>query len=613
MTRNPSLALAVILALLCPHLPAQPRSTPMPDFGPNVLMFDPSMPRAAIQSRLDAVFAQQERNQFGPERYTVLFKPGRYDLDVNVGFYTQVLGLGRLPDDVAITGTVHSDANWLGNGNATCNFWRSCENLSVTPSAPAPLHWAVSQGTALRHVHIHGDLDLWDRGWSSGGFLADAKIDGQVNSGTQQQWFSRNDDWGRWAGHNWNMTFVGVTHPPSGGWPDPCYTVVAQTPPIREKPYLWVDAKGRFAVRVPTGNGKATVGITWTRGVTPGNDVPLSQFYLAHPDRDTAASLNAALHSGRHLLLTPGVYPLETSLVVTRPGTIILGLGFATLRPERGTPALEIADVDGVTVGGLIVEAGAQESPSLVQVGGPGSRHDHGRSPTVLYDLCCRVGGAVAGTAAACLRIDSDDVVVDNAWLWRADHGAGANWAGNPCRNGLVVNGDDVTAYGLFVEHFQEYQTLWNGNNGRVYFYQSELPYDAPSQDVWQHGGVNGFASYKVADGVTRHEAWGLGVYGVFTRSATTCLNAVEAPTAPGVRLHHLISVWITGRRGTEITHVVSGTGPAVNRTRRTATVDEFPPSAAGTRSAESKEAPSPPIMGEPEGKTARSLVWRFV
>jgi hypothetical protein len=60
--------------------------------------------------------------------------------------------------------------------------------------------------------------------------------------------------------------------------------------------------------------------------------------------------------------------------------------------------------------------------------------------------------------------------------MWRADHGAGASWYDNMAQNGLVVNGDRVTAYGLFVEHYQQYQVLWNGNNGRTYFYQSELP-----------------------------------------------------------------------------------------------------------------------------------------
>src|SRR5579862_5532166 len=180
---------------------------PAPDFGPNVLVFDSSMTAASVQSRLDAVFGQQEANQFGTNRYAIFFKPGKYDLDVQVGFYTQVIGLGKSPDDVAITGAVRSKARWM-RGNATCNFWRSAENLSVTPTQDDNINiWAVSQGTALRRVHIKGDLNLSDGGWSSGGFMADCKIDGHVNSGTQQQWLSRNTSFGQWTGGAWNMVF----------------------------------------------------------------------------------------------------------------------------------------------------------------------------------------------------------------------------------------------------------------------------------------------------------------------------------------------------------------------------------------------------------------------
>jgi len=552
-----------------------------PDFGPNVLLFDPSQPASETQSRLDALFVQQEASQFGPQRCAILFRPGQYSFDVNVGFYTQVLGLGQMPDDVTINGAVHSDANWLGNKNATCNFWRCCENLAIIPTGTTPLTWAVSQATAMRRVHIHGDLNLWDGGWSSGGFLADSQVDGTVNSGSQQQWLSRNADWRQWTGHNWNMVFVGVTQPPSGDWPDPAYTVVARTPRIREKPYLCVDAQGQYVVMVPELRASGTVGTSWAGGPPPATSVPLNRFYLAHADRDTAATLNAALDAGCHLLLTPGIYHLDAGLRVTHPQTIVLGLGFATLVPDQETPALTIADVDGVSIGGLLVEAGPLRSETLVQVGEPGSRRDHSHSPTYLYDLYCRVGGAAAGAASVCLEINSNDVVVDNTWLWRADHGAGAEWDENPCANGLVVSGNAVTVYGLFAEHFQEYQTLWNGENGEVYFYQSELPYDPPLQERWQHDGVNGYASYKVAEGVQRHQAWGLGVYGVFTRTTASCFNAVEAPDTPGIALHHLVSVYIIGQPGTEIAHVVSGTGLTTNHDRQKATLDIFPPAPA--------------------------------
>ena len=283
--------------------------TAVPDFGPNVLVFDSSMNATTMQSRLDAVFSNQERNQFGTNRYALLFKPGKYDLDVQVGFYTQVMGLGKSPDDVAITGAVRSKARWM-RGNATCNFWRSAENLSVTPTQDDKINiWAVSQGTALRRIHIRGDLNLSDGGWSSGGFLADSKIDGRADSGSQQQWFSRNTSFGHWTGGVWNMVFLGTVNPPAKAWPNSPYTVIDKTPLIREKPYLFVDDNGRYFVMVPDLAAKGAQGITWSDNSSSGKALPLDRFYVAHPETDTAATINAALKSGKNLMLTPGNLP----------------------------------------------------------------------------------------------------------------------------------------------------------------------------------------------------------------------------------------------------------------------------------------------------------------
>ncbi len=81
-------------------------------------------------------------------------------------------------------------------------------------------------------------------------------------------------------------------------------------------------------------------------------------------------------------------------------------------------------------------------------------------------------------------------MIGDHTWIWRADHGNGGTvgWTINTARNGLVVNGDNVTFYGLFVEHYQQYQTIWNGNGGRTYFYQNEMPYDPPNQAAYMNG-----------------------------------------------------------------------------------------------------------------------------
>jgi hypothetical protein len=547
--------------------PAGPGEAGAPDFGPNVLIFDPSM--TDIQSRLDAIFSQQESNQFGSNRYAYLFKPGNYHLDVQVGFYMQVLGLGKSPDEAAITGAVRSKAGWRG-GNATCNFWRAVENLSVTPTLDGHTNiWAVSQGTAWRRVHLRGNLNLSDNGWSSGGFIADSRIDGRINSGTQQQWLSRNAQFGSWTGGTWNMVFVGTLNPPAGAWPDSPYTVIDKTPLIREKPYLFIDDGGHYFVMVPNLNTNGTRGITWSGDSTPGTPLPVDQFYLAHPETDNAASINAALNGGKNLLLTPGIYHLEGSLRVSRPDTVVLGLGYPTLVPDKGTPAMMIADVGGVKVGGILFDAGASNSATLLQIGEPGGSASHAADPLFFYDIFCRVGGASAGTATGMVTINSRDVVGDNFWLWRADHGRGVGWNSNKNATGLIVNGDNVTLYGLFVEHCQEYQTVWNGNGGRVYFYQSEMPYDPPSQEAWRHGGANGYASYKVADTVTTHEAWGLGVYSVFRSAPVMVDNAFETPTAPGIKMNHLVAIRLGGRRGGGISHVINGTGSAVSPTRK--------------------------------------------
>ena len=178
------------------------------------------------------------------------------------------------------------------------------------------------------------------------------------------------------------------------------------------------------------------------------------------------------------------------------------------------------------------------------------------------------MGGADVGTASRCVTVNSRDVVIDDTWLWRADHGAGADWNTNRSDNGLIVNGDDVTVYGLFVEHFQQYQTLWNGNGGAVYFYQSEMPYDPPDQASWKESaGHDGYPSYKVADGVTTHTAEGLGVYSVFQNDVSAA-NAIETPSVAGVALHHMVTVSLAS--GT-IQHIANGTGGTVGNGTMTA------------------------------------------
>lgn len=566
----------LILGLLAYSVgPLMAADSPNPDFGPNVLIFNSSMAAATMQERIDKVYATQQNNQFGPARNALLFAPGDYRLDIPIGYYTQVLGLGASPDSVHIAGNVHSDAT-LPRNNATCTFWKDAEGFSVTPTG-GTMKWAVSQAAPFRRMHIRGDIVLHqDGGWASGGWMSDDLIDGKVGAGPQQQWISRNTEWGSWTGANWNMVFVGVVSPPAGEWPNPPYTKIARVPIVREKPFLEVDPSGKYRVRVPALRADSS-GITWRAGSTPGKSIPLSEFYLARPDLDTAATINAQLAKGKNLLFTPGIYELTDTIRVRRANTVVLGIGFATLRANNGVTAMTVDDVDGVILAGLLFDAGEANSPVLLEIGPTGSSAIHAGNPTSLHDIFFRVGGAAVGRASVNLRINSNNTIVDHTWIWRADHGAGVGWKSNTSANGLVVNGNDVTIYGLFVEHYQEFQVLWNGNGGRVYFYQSEIPYDPPDQPSYTSApGTNGWASYKVAENVTSHEAWGLGIYSVFRNRGVVLSRAIEVPNSPNVKFHGMITVRL-GNNG-EISNVINNTGGATaGNPRVTPKVTNFP------------------------------------
>jgi hypothetical protein len=612
-------------------------------FGPGVYILDPHSPH--LQKTISGIYATQMRKkrEFTQARYAILFKPGRYKLDVRVGYYTQVSGLGKSPDDVTITGAVRTQDNPatdpINEGpGALDNFWRSAENLSIiptlgsltiappspTPKTPGgiPLNqnvWAVSQSAPLRRIHIKPSsisltstectnanayspprkqidpliktcpttLRLFDVGWSSGGYMADSKIDGLVESGSQQQWFSRNSTWTQWNTENWNMVFLGSTPVPQGTWPgtptsDGAITDGGSTPVIREKPFLFVNKNNKYFVMVPALR-QASDGVDWDGGTPSGTSIPIDQFYIVKPKANgkaiviNAALINAALARGKHLLFTPGVYYINGSIKIDRDDTVVLGLGMATLVANNGKPIMIVSDVNGVKLAGLVFDAGPLNSSTLLKVGESGSSSDHTADPTFLYDVFCRVGGAQhVGNASSCVTINSNDVVGDDLWLWRADHGSNVGWTINPADNGLIVNGSHVAIYGLAVEHFQKYQTVWNGESGRVYFYQSEMPYDVPSQSDWMSpGSVNGYASYKVADGVTDHEAFGVGVYCYFISPAISAYHAIEVPANIENSFDDMVTIWLNGQIGSEITHIVNNDGAAVTETNRKATLPE--------------------------------------
>nr|WP_166640076.1 chitobiase/beta-hexosaminidase C-terminal domain-containing protein [Amycolatopsis sp. SID8362] len=544
-----------------------PTQSDTPDFGPNVRIFDPGMSAATIQAQLDTDFNNQKDTltaQMADRRVAHLFKPGTYNnVHDNVGFYTSVAGLGQNPGDVLINGDVTVDAfNASDNGVALQNFWRSAENMAVNPSGGNE-RWAVAQAAPFRRMDVRGGLQLYPAsyGYASGGYIADTKVAGQAASVSQQQWYTRDSQLGSWAGGVWNMVFSGTSGAPANTFPNPPETTLATTPVSRDVPYLYVDGSGKYRVFLPSLRTNAS-GPSWANGSTPGTSAPMSQFYVVKSG-DTAASINNALSAGCNLFFTPGVYHLNQTLNVTKANTTILGIGYPTLVPDNGVNAMQVSDVDGVRLKGLLFDAGTTNSQALLTVGQSGSSASHASNPTTIQDVFFRIGGAIAGKATNSLIVNSSDTIIDHIWAWRADHGnAGTyGWTTNTADTGLVVNGANVLATGLFVEHYQKYQVIWNGQGGKTIFFQNEMPYDVPNQASWNApSGVAGYAAYKVASNVTTHEAWGLGSYCFFdTNPAVSSYHAFEVPNTSGVKFHDLLTVSLN-YRGT-ITHVINDAG----------------------------------------------------
>jgi hypothetical protein len=371
-------------------------------FGPNVCVFKPTMSQAAIQADLNAIATQQVpvASQFDSDRYSVFFEPGTYGsaaspLVFQVGYYTQVAGLGVLPSDTVVNGAIDVFNNLCTAGTQDCNaddnFWRSLSNLdlnvdlpSTTPAYAPPAidafgagcdntaeFWAASQAAPVRRVIINGSVVLQDycanNNFASGGFIADSQVTGDLNFFGNQQYMVRDSSIGGAAGCPnglWNMVYSGVQGAPAQVFTGQCQqnTVLSTSPVSEEVPFLYTDSSGKFNVFVPSLR-KNSSGTSWASGTEAGKSLPLSSFFVATPGTSVAA-IDVALAAGKNLILTPGVYNVSAPILVSRPDTIVLGLGFATLVPQHGVIPMVVAPNTGVKVSGLIFDAGPVNSPA---------------------------------------------------------------------------------------------------------------------------------------------------------------------------------------------------------------------------------------------------------
>ena len=572
-------------------------------FGPNVCVFNDTMSQGAIQADLNAIAAQQVpvSSQFDNQRYAVLFQPGTYGsaaspLVFQVGYYTQVAGLGAMPQDTVVNGAIDVFNTLCTAGTQDCNsddnFWRSLSNLTLNvhlPSSPPAYvppaldpfgtgcansaeFWSASQAAPIRRAIINGSVVFQDycanHNFASGGFIADSKVSGALNFFGNQQYMVRNSSIGGANGCPnglWNMVYSGVQGAPSPVFTGQCQqnTVLSASPVTAEEPFLYTDSSGAYRVFVPAVQQNSS-GPSWAGGQEAGTSLPLSKFFVANP-ATSPVTIDAALSAGQNLILTPGVYDLALPILVSHPGTVVLGLGLATLVPQRGNAAMVVAPSHGVEVSGLIVDAGPVNSRTLVSVGVPGLAG--GSGPDVIQDVFFRIGGAETTPVSATVSLldNAPGSIIDDVWAWRADHGNDVGWTQNTASTGLQVTGSGVTAYGLAVEHYQKNEVIWSGQGGTDVFFQNELPYDPPSQSAWMASPTqNGFPAFLVSPGVSTFQGYGMGSYVVFIQTTATLhdAEAFQAPHTSGVQFHDVFGVWIAGSGGLD--SIINGVGGPV-------------------------------------------------
>ncbi len=569
-------------------------------FGPDVCVFNDTMSQATIQADLNAISTQQvpAGAQFDSQRYAVFFQPGTYGSAANplvfqVGYYTQVAGLGLMPQDTVINGAIEVYNNLCTAGTSNCNsdvnFWRSLSNLTLnvhlpsTPPAYAPPiaesggpgcanseeSWSVSQAAPIRRAIINGSVVFQDycatNDYASGGFIADSKVSGNLNFYGNQQYLVRESSIGGANGCPnglWNMVYSGVQGAPAPVFTGACQqnTVLSTSPVTEEEPFLYTDSSGSLEAFVPAVQHDSS-GPSWSSGSEAGTSIPLNKFFIANPDTPVA-EINGELALGKDLILTPGIYNLDQPILVSRPDTVVLGQGFATLVPQHGNAAMIALSNNGVKLSGLIIDAGPVKSPVLLSVGTPG--FSIASDPDVIQDVFFRIGGAETTPTAATVSLldNASNSIIDDLWAWRADHGNAVGWTTNVGTNGVIVTGNNVTAYGLAVEHYQKSEVIWSGQGGTDVFFQNELPYDPPSQAAWMASPTqDGYPAFLVTNNVKTFQGYAMGSYVVFIDTTATLYDAeaFQAPDTPGVQFHNVFGVWIAGSGG--LSSIINGTG----------------------------------------------------
>ena len=533
-----------------------------------------------------------ETDEWSNNRYAILIAGGTYDMpdQFKLGYYTQVAGASSSRDDVRVLPGINVLNNCEKVGDANCkapggldNFWRSFSDISMDIGRlGAPLRFAVSQASPMRNLKISGQDILmcdWglggDCGFTSGGFMSKISATGKVILGSQQQFYVTNSNFSQLQAGAWNIVSNGNQGSVFGDGD------VSTKNIWKGFPFTQIDDGIKLEMPRVVFDGNQWNVQYGSINKNTDNFVVLSLDNNISPTTITAekiSSINSALVSAQGLIIAPGIYHLEGTIVVPND-KIVLGLGLPSLVCQAPFGGCMKVGSEGTHVAGMTFDAGTNGSYSdqnnvLLTVGE--KSYGSQTNPTTLQDVYCRVArtdlNQPSPLAYACVQVDSNYVIGENLWLWRADHDKQSlqiPFNINYCKHGLIVNGDNVKMNGLFVEHFNDYQTIWLGKGGKINFYQSELPYFMPTDGSLIECSLPNSADVKkeivcpslyIAKSASGFSAQGLGVYSFFPNDLgqktikAKCAIKVDSNDAS---ISHVIVRWLNGDPMSEITYML--------------------------------------------------------
>ena len=615
----------------CTSAPTPVTTVPSNPFGANVTIFDPSMSVASINAALTAT------PPAGGGKRQFFFLPGTYGdssvtpatattnnvIQAEVAPGTVVAGLGTSPCDVVINGALSINDGGLAIRDSQMS------NVTINPiqsGVPAGgMLWYTSQTATLRRVNILGNLYVSPvtqtpgscenpcnpvtqgfqinliPGVANGFAITNSVITGKVingnglntpdtegNGGNSDIYFQQ-DDIGGYSGFGSDMVFTGTLGAPSDNFGPGSVspyeapgdiTNVTFTPTVREAPFVYYDGS-QFEIFRPSAQFNVR-GPNWATDSTQGDSLPLSSFYIATTAAaDNAETMNAALAAGKNLLVGPGTYDLDEPITIFAPDTVMMGLGDPILEADDSA-TIVVTDSAGGTVLSRFNADGRPFDPNdmgpfadnQIVIGqtphGSGSESD----PTTLSDV-----SSVSG-ATNDILINQDHTIL-NQGEYQTNNNSGdgyttTNWTATSGNTGAIVNGDDATWQGIWLEHFKQTEISWNGEYGNVTFLQNErpltVPFDTPGEigvqpHVWMmNANFDGYPSLAVAQGVSHFTLNG---FQSWSRLGNGCdcnvTSVITTPVTPGVTFHALFTGEILGSTPAGTTPTGATVGGAFN------------------------------------------------